>query len=189
MSPTGTPTSANPGTASVSPGTVARDARVAVLAGLAVHLDGAAGEVDDPVLGHARRRVQRPLDAAVVRQRRVCDLDEQVRAHGVLVEVVARRDDGHVRLGLGDRRRSEGGLDADLGAVAQGAHEQLRQARDAEDVRLALRAHGDELAVEQLDLLSAEHPEADEAVVLRPVQGRTLLGGSTESSVEAMAEG
>jgi hypothetical protein len=57
-------------------------------------------------------------------------------------------DDGQVRLRLGHIGSPEWSLDANFGAIAEGTDQELVEPSDAEDVRLSLRAHSNQPAVE-----------------------------------------
>ena len=142
-----------------------------------VHFDGAAGDVDDPVLVDGRRGVERSLDLAVVLQRRVGDLDREERAIGMAIGVEPGRDDRHVGLW----RRSVGGIERALDAHPRSSREaqnqELAESIDHAHVGRADGRHAEHDTVNELDSLTAEEAKLPHAVVLGARQlSRTRRG-------------
>src|SRR6478609_4442264 len=88
----------------------------------------------------------------------------------MLVEVIPAAHDRKVRLGLRQFRGCERGLATHSGAAMKSEHEQLVQMHDRRVMRPTDRAHGDQLAVQELNLLILERAEGDELVELHASQ-------------------
>ena len=107
---------------------------------VAVDLEGAAHEVEDPVVGQAGPSVEAALVIPVQRQARHRHLDDEHEPGGVLATVVAGRAGGDCDIGfrLGLVVQRDGALGADLPARAERALKRLLDEANRRVVRTTL---------------------------------------------------
>src|SRR5437899_3301632 len=128
----------------------------AVRSGLAKDFDRVPSEIDDPVLADAGLGIEQTLDAPVVAQRRVRDLDEErdvvrSRQPGGSIEVRSMPEQDDVRLRLRIREDRQRILWPEGRTAAQPTEQDLGQACDAGGVLDADRRHLDDLPANELD--------------------------------------
>ncbi len=128
---------------------------VTLAVGLAVDLDRLSFGVGHPVLGNSGLRVERRLSPTVIRERRLCDLDDEqdVLGRGMGFAVVSAAKDGQVRLGHRIGEKLDRALHPDPRARAQRRHEQIGEPVDEGGVASADRRHRQDLAADELDTL------------------------------------
>src|SRR5262249_60951985 len=92
-----------------------------------VYLERAFGEIRDPVLGQARPRVEAALEAAVQRQARIRDLDDEGRGRRMRADIVmgSPGDDGDVGLRLRVVVEGKRRMEAWMPPGAEGRREHL----------------------------------------------------------------
>ncbi len=128
---------------------------VAAIDGFGVANDRSVHQIHDPVFGHVAARIQIGLEASVVGQGRLRDLDGEQdivrRGGGSTVEVGTRLEQHEIRLRFGMRVEPDGQLHLDDRGFADPQREQpIEPVHDA-DMRRADRAHRQHLAVDELD--------------------------------------
>ena len=119
-------------------------------------LEGALDEVDDPVVGHARARVEAGLVPAVELEARLRNLEDQYRPRRMGDQVVAGTtgNDCHVRFRLRVVVERHGELAVDMPASPEGPAQGGDREADSRRVRRSLRLAHDEEAVDQLQALA-----------------------------------
>jgi len=113
-----------------------------------------------------------------------------------MIELVIRaRENGEIRLGLGELVGGERPLATHDGAAVQREYEQLGQPVDGRAMWRADRAHGDQRPFDELDALVLESAELDELVVLNAteranaIRSNFLATGLSGAATEQIAEG
>ena len=150
-----------------------------------MHLDDSVPQVDDPVVGNARPRVEAALVVAVHLEARSADLDHERRPRRVFSDIVAKAapDHGHVRLlRLRLLVQRERPLATHLPAGPERRPKRLFDRPDGREMSARPGLGHDQLATDELDPVAGlEAARLDEALVLDslPASGLDLHRASS----------
>src|SRR5689334_3019404 len=138
---------------------------------LAIDLQNAIDQVDDPVVRDPASGVARGFPSPGDGQTRERDLDDQRRVRRMSIDIVTQRatDDTDVGLRLGPEVEADRALDLNEPTIAERALERLRNEPHRGAVRARLRLLDEQQTIEQLDrVVLVEDAAIDQPRVLTP---------------------
>ncbi len=126
-------------------------------------------QVNNPIVGHFARCVQRSFAAEIKSDRCIADFNNQQCRRRVSRNLArASCDDGEVRLRFGVVANNDGKLYTDDIALSKCASQGVVGKHDREGVLISVRAYLNDFSVDQLDALAIKQSRCGHAVVFFP---------------------